>query len=69
MIVCHCKVVTDRVVHESIDQGARNVNQVCRSTGAGQDCGGCLFSLKRMLVEHEGLTPLPPATTTTAAAS
>ena len=61
MIVCHCKVVTDRAVHESIDAGAGTLNQVCRSTGAGQDCGGCIFSLKRVLVEHEGLAPLTPA--------
>jgi bacterioferritin-associated ferredoxin len=62
MIVCHCKVVTDRVVSESIERGACTLRQVCSETGAGQDCGGCVFSLKRVLVEHEGLPPLQPAT-------
>lgn len=62
MIVCHCKVVTDRVVTESIDRGACTLGQVCRATGAGQDCGSCVFALKRVLVAHEGVTPLQPAT-------
>ncbi|WP_137122653.1 (2Fe-2S)-binding protein [Segeticoccus rhizosphaerae] len=66
MIVCHCKVVTDRAVGESIERGACTLGQVCRDTGAGQDCGGCVFSLKRVLVEHEGKAPLQPATTAAA---
>lgn len=52
MIVCHCEVVSDREVVESIDGGARTLAQVCRATGAGRNCGGCVFSLKRLLCEH-----------------
>ena len=53
MIVCHCRVVTDRAVTEAVRDGARSLAAVCRSTGAGQDCGSCVFSLKRLVCEHE----------------
>jgi bacterioferritin-associated ferredoxin len=52
VIVCHCRVVTDRQVAEVIRQGAASLGGVCRSTGAGQDCGSCVFSLKRLVCEH-----------------
>ena len=52
MIVCHCQVVNDRTVTDSILAGARTLAGVCRATGAGKDCGGCVFSLKRLLCEH-----------------
>ena len=53
MIVCHCRVVTDRAVAEAVRGGARSLGSVCRSTGAGQDCGACVFSLKRLVCEHD----------------
>lgn len=53
MIVCHCKVVNDATVTRALDAGARTVAQVCQATGAGQDCGSCVFSLKRLLCQHE----------------
>ena len=53
MIVCHCAVVTDRDVTDAWDAGARSLGQACRTTGAGTDCGSCVFSLKRVLCEHE----------------
>lgn len=61
MIVCHCKVVSDRLVAESIGGGAYTLGQVCRTTGAGQDCGACVFSLKRLLCDNTpaGILPLP----------
>ena len=52
MIVCHCRVVSDRTVVDAVRAGARSVSGVCRSTGAGQDCGSCVFSLKRLVCEH-----------------
>ena len=52
MIVCHCRVVTDRQVADVVRQGAVSLGSVCRSTGAGQDCGSCVFSLKRLVCEH-----------------
>jgi bacterioferritin-associated ferredoxin len=52
VIVCHCRVVTDRAVVDAVRGGARSLAGVCRSTGAGQDCGACVFSLKRLVCEH-----------------
>jgi bacterioferritin-associated ferredoxin len=52
VIVCHCRVVTDRAVAAAVRDGARSLAGVCRSTGAGQDCGACVFSLKRLVCEH-----------------
>ena len=59
MIVCHCQVVTDRDVVAAVEAGARSVAAVCRSTGAGRDCGSCVFSLKRLVCEH-GTTLVAP---------
>lgn len=53
MIVCHCEVVNDKQITRAIDLGARTVAQVCRTTGAGQNCGSCVFTLKRLLCKHE----------------
>ena len=52
MIVCHCRVVTDRAVGDAVRAGARSLSGVCRTTGAGQDCGSCVFTLKRLVCEH-----------------
>lgn len=52
MIVCHCRVVTDRDVDAALADGARTVNAVCRSTNAAQDCGACIFSVKAAVVRH-----------------
>ena len=52
MIFCHCAVVSDREVAEAIEAGARTVAQVCRATGAGQQCGSCVFSVRRVVCQH-----------------
>jgi bacterioferritin-associated ferredoxin len=53
VIVCHCGVVNDRAVVNAIQDGARTLAGVCKSTGAGQNCGTCVFSIRRLLCEHE----------------
>ena len=61
MIVCHCAVVNDRVVVDAVRSGARTLGGVCRSTGAGQNCGTCVFSIRRLLCEHgQVLVPTLP---------
>lgn len=52
MIFCHCAVVGDREVADAVRSGARTVAQVCRATGAGQQCGSCVFSVRRVLCDH-----------------
>jgi bacterioferritin-associated ferredoxin len=49
MIVCHCRVVTDRDVDAALAAGAATVGAVCRASGAAQDCGACIFSVKRLV--------------------
>ncbi|GAA4404614.1 hypothetical protein GCM10023168_17530 [Fodinibacter luteus] len=52
MIVCHCHVVNDAAIARAVEAGASNLAQVCRSTGAGRDCGACVFSVRRLVCEH-----------------
>ena len=52
MYVCHCAVVTDRDVLESIANGARCVAEVARQTGAGRTCGNCVSSLRDLVCQH-----------------
>ena len=52
MIVCHCHVVNDAAIAAAVDDGARTLGEVCRSTGAGRDCGACVFSVRRLVCEH-----------------
>ena len=53
MIVCQCHVVNDAAIAAAVDAGARSLGQVCRMTGAGRDCGACVFSVRRLVCEHE----------------
>jgi bacterioferritin-associated ferredoxin len=53
VIVCHCRVVNDTAITDAVERGAVTLADVCRSTGAGADCGTCVFSVKRLLCEHD----------------
>ena len=68
MIVCHCGVVSSRDITAAWDQGARTVPEVCHRTGAGQNCGTCVFSIHQILCEHEQ-APAPVDQRTVSAAS
>ena len=52
MIVCQCRVVTDRAIEAALTQGNRTVAAVCRSTGAARDCGTCIFTVKALVCQH-----------------
>ena len=52
MYVCHCAVVTDRDVLESIANGARCVADVARQTGAGRTSGNSNSSLRDLVCQH-----------------
>ena len=58
MIFCHCAVVSDRHVAAAVEAGARTVAQVCKATGAGQQCGSCVFAVRRVVCEHQGSQPV-----------
>lgn len=59
MIFCHCAVVGDRDVARAVAAGARTVAQVCKATGAGQQCGSCVFSVRQVVCQH--VDPVEPA--------
>ncbi|HEV7187144.1 MAG TPA: (2Fe-2S)-binding protein [Blastococcus sp.] len=52
MYVCHCAVVSDSDVLETIANGARSVADVARRTGAGRTCGGCVSTLRDLVCQH-----------------
>ena len=52
MYVCHCNVVTDRDILESIANGARCVADVAHETGAGRTCGGCVETMRELVCQH-----------------
>jgi bacterioferritin-associated ferredoxin len=49
MFVCHCHVVTDRDIIESIANGARCIADLARATGAGRACGGCVATIRDLV--------------------
>lgn len=53
MIVCVCNNVNAKMIHSSIDDGARTVEAVREDTGASACCGKCQFKVNRMLHERE----------------
>jgi bacterioferritin-associated ferredoxin len=49
MIVCQCAVVSDGDVSAAVRSGCRTLRQVCAATGAGRDCGSCVFAVRGVL--------------------
>ncbi|WP_106817524.1 (2Fe-2S)-binding protein [Janibacter massiliensis] len=58
MIVCHCRVVNDQQIRAAVDAGADSLAEVCQRTGAGSECGGCVFAVKAIQCQHEVATVL-----------
>lgn len=55
MRICHCKDVSDRKIESALGEGARTVSQVCRATGAGKTCGGCVPALREIVETRRDL--------------
>lgn len=49
MYVCVCKAIKAKDLTDLIDSGAKTVQEIGESCGAGTDCGCCVNRLKRML--------------------
>lgn len=49
MIVCICRAVSDRSVHQAIAEGASSVEDLGKRCGAGTCCGSCVEELSTML--------------------
>ena len=57
MIICVCKVVSDRTLRQHIEAGTKTVSALGKCTGAGTDCGACCRDIRELLQEvaHEEL--------------
>ncbi len=49
MLVCHCRVVSDRTIRSEIRAGAYDAADVSRRCGAGGGCGGCVPAIEQLL--------------------
>jgi bacterioferritin-associated ferredoxin len=52
LVVCHCERVSERRVVKAVRSGCASLRAVCQETGAGQACGGCVSTLKKVLEHH-----------------
>lgn len=50
-IVCNCMGVTNGMIKEAVDAGAKTVAEVQDSTGAGTVCGACLEDIQHLVDE------------------
>jgi len=66
MILCVCRRISDRHVHEARQQGATSPGQVFRHQGCAPQCGSCV-PLIRAMIRDAVACPLA-ATATLAAA-
>jgi bacterioferritin-associated ferredoxin len=52
VIVCHCRVVSDKTIRAEIESGACTVGDVARRCGAATGCGGCRPTIGALLALH-----------------
>ncbi len=52
MIVCLCEGVSDRAIQTTIEGGAKSVEAIGESCGAGTGCGSCHQALKHLLAKQ-----------------
>jgi bacterioferritin-associated ferredoxin len=52
VLVCHCKVVTDRDILAAIAAGALDEFDVAAACGAGTGCGSCLPAVTALLASQ-----------------
>lgn len=53
MVICLCNNVNSKTIKDSIDQGAKTLDAVRKSTGASTCCGKCEYHVSKMLDEAE----------------
>ncbi len=61
MIVCSCRVISDREIRAAAAAGARRCGDIFRRCGMAPQCGTCLPMIREMLA----VTACVAATTTT----
>ncbi len=53
MIVCHCRVVSDRAIRAATDDVA-SVDEIAQRCGAAQECGACLTAVVEVVDQARG---------------
>ncbi len=53
MIVCSCRLLSDREIRTAVLSGATSLDDLGRRLGAGTGCGGCLPTLEDLLEEAQ----------------
>lgn len=56
MIVCICKGVSDRKIHEEIRKGHKTLAQIRSGCQAGTDCGACVRQIRQILGLQSGVS-------------
>jgi bacterioferritin-associated ferredoxin len=59
MFVCLCLAVTNQVVRNAVQNGARTSQQVATACGAGSDCGRCRRTLRAIIASASAGEPTP----------
>jgi len=49
MLVCICKGISDRRIHEEIRRGNATLGAIQSCCQAGTDCGACVSKIRRLL--------------------
>ena len=49
MYVCICRAVTDHAIKRAIAEGASEIEEIARLTGAGTCCGSCIPAIGELL--------------------
>ena len=49
MLLCICKGVSDRRIHEEMRRGSATLGAIQQACQAGTDCGSCVRKIRKML--------------------
>jgi bacterioferritin-associated ferredoxin len=59
MYVCVCNAVTERHIHEAVQEGAKTVKHLKETLGVGSECGRCVTCAKACLKEAKAVNKQP----------
>lgn len=48
-VVCHCMSITNGMIKDAVDAGAKTLEDVQEQTGATTVCGACLEDVQRLV--------------------
>lgn len=53
MYICVCNAVTERQIHQAVQDGASTVKHLKETLGVGKDCGSCVRCARACIKEAE----------------